>query len=119
MKKLLALLLVLSMLFVFGCAKNEDKATSGENDVNTEAVENDASKDGEKAEAKKEEKKEPVKTDHIKEADDIETGDELTSLIEEINDEKTSPERKAELLELVGEFLSGAEGQTVSLPAEE
>ena len=112
MKKIIALLLVLSMLFVFGCASKEDNA-SVDKAAETQTSQNDASEEAEK------EEKAPVETDHIKEADDIETGDELTALIEEINDEKTSPERKAELLELVGEFLGGMEGQAVELPAEE
>ncbi len=117
MKKILALLLVLAVVFVSGCSKQTEEPATESNEAKTENAETEKAKDGETSEPA-EEKKEPVKTEHIKEAEDIKTGDELTALIEEINDENTSAERKAELLEVVGEFLGGMEGQSVELPKE-
>ncbi len=119
MKKLLMLFLALSMVFVFGCKKQETAKEPADTEVKTEeTAEKENIDETSEKEEKKEEKKEPVNVENIKKAEDITTADELTALIEESNDPETSPERKEELLELIGEFLSGMEGQTIELPKE-
>ena len=164
MKKLLVLILALSVAFVFGCTKQEtveapaDTEVKKEETVKTEEAaevsvneedvteeekettdtekmvaktENASKKDKaettvkdtkkpeeKKPEEKKAEEKETVDTEHIKKAENITSADELTALIEEVNDPKTTPERKEKLLEIIGEFLDGKTGQTVEFSKE-
>lgn len=123
MKKLLVLILALSMVFVFGCkkAENAQKTTDAQKQVESEAVSdtekensseektaNETENTEEKAEAPKD-----VKTEHIKEPEDIQHTNELEVLIDEFNN-TTDPKRRAELQELLGDFFNQFEGTTVN-----
>ena len=103
-------------------AKKEDVPVDHKKDDGKTADASNSS-DGKAEDAGKEPadnaKEEDVPVDHIEKAEDIQTGDELTSLINESNDPDTDPERKEEILEILGEYLEGFESETITLTEDE
>lgn len=118
MKKLLVLILALSLTFTAGCKKAEEKKDSPvkENSAVTESGKE--VNENQPAEKKAEEKKPSanVDTKSIKSAEDIKTTDQLEALINETNEESTDPQRKEEVLEILGEYLNSIEGEVITAP---
>ncbi len=132
-KKLLTLIITLAIaVCVFAACDDDAKTTKNTDKDNTEQADKEKNKKDNASSGKTDSKrpeddnnsepattdKEPVPVEHIEEAEDIQTGDELTTLIEESNDPNTTPERREEILGIIGEYLEGIEGEVITIPAE-
>ncbi len=120
MKKLLVLILALSMIFVTGCKKPEDTQNPAGTEKQADTVvtpdteEKDVSEETpEVTPEKSKEAPSKVETEHIEKPEDIQNTNELEVLIDEFNN-TTDPERREELQELLGEFFNKFEGTTVT-----
>lgn len=120
MKKILIFALALSvMTFASGCKKADNKADDTKDaPTSAEVVQADgaeqevpSSETGNTAD----ESSEKIDVSDVEAPEDISDTATLEALIEEFNDPNTSPERRAELQILLGDFFDMMEGETVVL----